>query len=54
MKSGYIIAAIAIAAVLIYFIWSYIAPGSPSWLIFIVCGLAIVVVGGIMNKGKDK
>ena len=53
MKSGSIIAAIAIASVLIYFILNYLAPGFPSWLIFIVCALAIVIVGGIMNKNKD-
>ena len=54
MKLGTISAIIAIASVLIFFIWSYIAPGSPAWLIFIVAGLGIVIAGGVMNKDKDK
>ena len=54
MKSGYIIAIIAIAAVLIYFIITYVAPGAPAWLIFIVAALGIVITGAVMNKDKGK
>ena len=54
MKLGSVIATIAIASVLIFFIWSYIAPGSPSWLIFIVAGLGMVIASGVMNKDKGK
>jgi hypothetical protein len=54
MKLSSVIAAIAIASVLIFFIWNYVAPGSPSWLVFIAAGLGIVIASGVMNKGKDK
>ena len=52
MKLGYIIAIIAIAAVLIYFILTYVAPGIPAWIVFIAAGLGIVIAGAVMNKDK--
>lgn len=50
MKTGVIIAIIAMAAVLIYFIIDFLAPGSPSWLVFIAAGIGIVAVGGVLGK----
>ena len=50
VKLGYIIAIIAIAAVLIFFILSYAVPGIPAWLVFIVAALAMMIAAGVKNK----
>ena len=51
MKLSYVIAIIAIAAVLIYFILTYAVPGLPSWIVFIAAALAMAIAAGVMNKG---
>ena len=51
MKLGYIIAIIAIAAVLLYFILAYAVPDSPAWLVFIAAGLGMIIASGVKNKG---
>jgi hypothetical protein len=53
MDLGKIIAIIAIAAVLIFFVISYAAPGSPAWLVFIAAGLGMVIAAGVKSKGKS-
>ena len=50
MKLGYIIAIIAVAAVLVFFILSYAAPGIPAWIVFIVAALAMMIAAGVKNK----
>lgn len=50
MKLGYIIAIIAIAAVLIYFILTYVAPGIPAWIVFIAAGLGMMIAAGVKNR----
>ena len=52
MSLGSISAIIAIAAVLIFFILMYVAPGFPGWIVFIAAGLGIVIAGAVMNKDK--
>ena len=52
MNLGYISAIIAIASVIIYFILTYVAPGIPAWIVFIVAGLGIVIAGAVKNKQK--
>lgn len=55
MKLGHIIAIIAIAAALIYFILTYAIPVAPAWLVFIAAGLGIVIAASVKNKdGKSK
>ena len=53
MDLGKVIAIIAIAAVLIFFIITYLAPGSPAWLVFIAAGLGMVIASAVMRKGKS-
>ena len=50
MKLGYIICIIAMSAVLLYFILSYLAPDFPSWLDFIAAGIAMMVAMGLKNR----
>ena len=50
MKLGYIIAIIAIASVLIYFILSYAVPGIPAWIVFIAAALGMMIAIGVKNK----
>lgn len=52
MKLPHIIAIIAIASVLLFFIIHYLASDFPAWLVFIAAGLGIAIASGI--KGKDK
>ena len=54
MKTGTLVAAIAIVAVIAMFIWNFVAPGGPSWIVFLFAGLAIVIVCGIKAKDKGK
>ena len=55
MKQGYIIAIIAIAAVLIFFILTYAIPGAPAWLVFIAAGLGMVIAAAMKKKdGENK
>jgi len=50
MKPGYIICIIAIAAVLVYFILSYVFPGAPTWIVFIAAGLGMVIAMAVKKK----
>lgn len=52
MKTSQIIAVIAIAAVLIFFIITYAAPSAPAWLVFIAAGLGIVIAS-FVGRNKD-
>lgn len=54
MNFGSVTSIIAIAAVIIFFVWGYLAPGSPSWLIFLVAGLGIVIAKAVMGKNEKK
>ena len=54
MKTGVLIAVIAMVAVGIWFLIDYLAPGSPSWVVFIFAAAAMVAVGGLEYKKKDK
>ena len=50
MKLSNVILIIAIAAVLLFFIFTYAFPGSPAWLVFIAAGLGIAIASGVMGK----
>lgn len=52
MKTGALIAVIAMVAVGIWFVIDYVAPGSPSWVVFIFAAAAIVAVGAREYKNK--
>ena len=58
MKLSNIIAIIAIASVLIFFIIMYAFPGAPAWLVFIAAGLGMAIAGGLkkdeLSKGVEK
>ena len=53
MKLSYIICIIAIAAVLIYFIVSYLVPNAPAWIVFIAAGLGMIIAAGVKNKNDS-
>ena len=52
MNLGYISAIIAITAVLIFFILTFVAPGFPAWMVFIAAGLGIVIAGAVKSRQK--
>lgn len=52
MKTGLIIAIIAMVTVALWFIIDYLAPGSPSWVVYIFGGAAIIGVAG-STYGKN-
>lgn len=52
MNFGYTSAIIAIAAVLIFFILTFVAPGFPAWMVFIAAGLGIVIAGAVKSRQK--
>ncbi len=55
MSKSNIILIIAVAAILIMFIWGYLDTFQHSWLIFLVAGAAIAVVSNVYkDKEKDK
>ena len=52
MKTGLIIAVIAMVAVGIWFVVDYLAPGSPSWVVFIFAAAAMLAVGGMGTRRR--
>lgn len=54
MKLSNIIAIIAIAAVLVFFIITYAFPGAPAWLVFIAAGLGMVIASGLKKDELPK
>lgn len=52
MKTGLIIAIIAMVTVALWFIIDYLAPGSPSWVVYIFGAAAIIGVAG-STYGKN-
>lgn len=52
MKTGVLIAIIAMVAVGIWFVIDYLAPGSPSWVVFIFAAAAMIGVGAREYKNK--
>jgi len=53
MKMGLAIAVIAMVTVGIWFIVDYLAPGSPSWVVYIFGAAAMLAVGGMAYKKKQ-
>ena len=54
MKTSLLIAIIAMVAVGLWFVIDYLAPGSPSWVVFIFAAAAMLAVGGLEYKKKNK
>lgn len=51
LNKGVIIAIIAMVSVGLWFIINHLAPGSPSWVVYIFCAAAIIGVSAWGNKG---
>lgn len=52
MKTGLIIAIIAMVTVALWFVINYLAPDSPSWVVYILGAAAIIGVAG-STYGKN-
>lgn len=50
-KAGLIIAIAAIVSVGLYFVVNYVAPGSPSWVVFFIVPITVLAVG-LVKKDK--
>ena len=50
LSKGVIIAIIAMVSVAVWFLIDYLAPGSPSWIVFILCAAAIIGVSAWGRK----
>ena len=52
LNKGVLIAIIAMVSVALWFIIDYLAPGSPSWVVYIFCAAGIIAVTAWGNKGE--
>jgi hypothetical protein len=53
LNKGALIAIIAMVSVALWFIIDHLAPGSPSWVVYIFCAAAILGVGAWGRKDGD-
>lgn len=53
LNKGVLIAIIAMVSVALWFIIDHLAPGSPSWVVYIFCAAAILAVTAWGYKDRD-
>ncbi|MBQ6442295.1 MAG: hypothetical protein IJJ13_06880 [Lachnospiraceae bacterium] len=53
ISTGTLAAIISMCSVVVFFVWGWLDTYQHSWIVFMICGIAIAAVS-MIRKDKDK